>query len=166
MYYLCSIKLLMKDSKTVCSKCMSKQFRCSLRIYLYHGEYRGLWLVFQWIPSGQTVKPLVFYTGMTQNQSPGTAGTMQKRNHSSSPAVLCPSPWVGAMVPLFPYPQTPFDGLHIRDLLISNLFVISDCAAWGLNNVSLTFPELIAYTVVYKNVRKRLGGFFDSNYRP
>ena len=86
--YLCSIKLLTKELETVCSECQSKQFWYSLRIYpmqlVTHGEKRGLWLFFQWIPSGQTVGKtsgiLSCTAAMTQNQSPATAGTTQRQN--------------------------------------------------------------------------------------
>ena len=128
--YICSIKLLTKEPEKVCSECLSKQFRFSLRIYATCNS-RGIAGTLTFLPAdsfwtNKTSGILPCTAAMTQNQSPGTAGTTQRPHARSSPAVLSPPPW--AVVPLFPCLQTPFDGLHIRDLLFFfYFFFLSFC---------------------------------------
>ena len=127
--YICSIKLLTEEPETVCSECLSKQFRCSLRIICNSRGIAGTDF-----SSGQTVDKtfgiIPCTAQMTQNESPGTAGTTQRRNPGSSPAVLGPPQRVGGRGSFVPMSSNTLRWVtHLRPLILFYLFVISDCAA-------------------------------------
>ena len=76
----------------------------------------------------QFIKPLVF-TLHCCNDSKSKSQHCGGRRKGEIPAVLLLSSalprGLAAVVPLFPCPQTPFDGLHIRDLLFYFIFLWS-----------------------------------------
>ena len=76
----------------------------------------------------QLIKPLVFYPALLQWLKIKVP-TLRGRHKGKILAVL-PLPsallrGLGAVVPLFLCPQTPFDRLHIRDLLFFFIFFVS-----------------------------------------